>query len=124
MARSESSRRGRLALVAPVALAFASASELPQPFVFVAGVEGAGHHGIVHALLHGKYMRVAKGPGGYVPAEPLKRYWRRDLWTNFFSFLLNAPTRARDASRGGGSGARASARRARRACRATTRMPE
>ena len=50
----------------------------------------------VHALLHGKYMRVAKGPGGYVPAEPLKRYWRRDLWTNFFSFLLNAPTRALD----------------------------
>ena len=51
MARSESSRRVRLALVAPVALAFASASELPQPFVFVAGVEGAGHHGIVHALV-------------------------------------------------------------------------
>jgi len=50
----------------------------------------------VHALLHGKYMRVAKGPGGYVPAEPLKRYWRRDLWTNFFSFLLNTPTRALD----------------------------
>ena len=50
----------------------------------------------VHALLHGKYMRVAKGPVGYVPAEPLKRYWRRDLWTSFFAQLLNAPTRALD----------------------------
>jgi checkpoint serine/threonine-protein kinase len=50
----------------------------------------------VHALLHGKYMRVAKGPGGYAPLEPLKRYWRRDLWSSFFFQLLNAPTRALD----------------------------
>ena len=50
----------------------------------------------VHALLHGKYMRVVQGPGGYAPAEPLKRYWRRDLWTNFFAQLLNAPTRTLD----------------------------
>ena len=48
----------------------------------------------VHTLLHGKYMRVTRGEQGYVPVEPLRRWWKRDLWTVFFSTLLNLETRA------------------------------
>ncbi|KMZ58143.1 putative protein kinase [Zostera marina] len=53
----------------------------------------------VHMLLHGDYMIIEKkhasdGLSYYYPKSPLKRYWNKDLWSNFFSTLLN--TRSND----------------------------
>jgi len=51
----------------------------------------------VHCLLHGKYMTVSRRGGGKVrPREPLKRYWRTDLWDAFFDETLNGETRRLD----------------------------
>lgn len=48
----------------------------------------------VYALLYGRYMTVDRRGDGYRQREPLRRYWRTDLWEAFFSTLLNVPTRA------------------------------
>ena len=71
----------------------------------------------VHCLLHGKYMTVSRRGGGKVrPREPLKRYWRTDLWDAFFDETLNGETRLDDPPRSGtcaGCSRRTSAPRAR-----------
>ncbi|KAM7271709.1 hypothetical protein ACFE04_030923 [Oxalis oulophora] len=48
---------------------------------------------IAHMMLHGSYMEIEKKASndGYVyqPKASFKRYWKVDLWKNFFTKLLN-----------------------------------
>ncbi|XP_050382639.1 mitotic checkpoint serine/threonine-protein kinase BUB1 [Argentina anserina] len=50
---------------------------------------------VVHMMLHSSYMEIDKKPssdGGYVylPKASFKRYWKVELWKNFFEKLLNS----------------------------------
>ncbi|KAL6138003.1 hypothetical protein ACLB2K_063291 [Fragaria x ananassa] len=50
---------------------------------------------VVHMMLHSSYMEIYKKPspdGGYVyqPKASFKRYWKVELWKNFFVKLLNS----------------------------------
>ncbi|CAL4097009.1 unnamed protein product, partial [Meganyctiphanes norvegica] len=48
---------------------------------------------IAHCLLWGTYMNVTKdGRGNWNIKGTYKRYWNRNLWSNFFQTMLNAPS--------------------------------
>ena len=49
----------------------------------------------VHCLLYGSYMEVELTPGTtntYRQRQPLRRYWKTELWEVVFDRLLNQPT--------------------------------
>ena len=49
----------------------------------------------IHCLLYGSYMEVELTPGTtntYRQRQPLRRYWKTELWEVIFDRLLNQPT--------------------------------
>lgn len=49
----------------------------------------------IHCLLYGSYMEVELAPGttnAYRQRQPLRRYWKTELWEVVFDRLLNQPT--------------------------------
>jgi checkpoint serine/threonine-protein kinase len=63
-----------------------------KPWTFQADTFGA--LGCVHAMLFGTYMEVDldERSGRWRRREPLKRYWRTELWEPLFDDLLNVPS--------------------------------
>ncbi|KAK3251841.1 hypothetical protein CYMTET_38834 [Cymbomonas tetramitiformis] len=63
-----------------------------RPWKYQADLFGLA--GVVHCMLHGRYMEVQylegeSGAACYAPQEPLKRYWQTELWGQLFETLLN-----------------------------------
>jgi len=48
--------------------------------------------GITHTLLHGTYLQLCfdHTQSKWKPKLPFKRYWKKDVWEEFFQTLLNS----------------------------------
>lgn len=44
-----------------------------------------------HVLLYGTHIEIDYSPSTrrWMPRKPLRRYWKKDLWNDFFDTLLN-----------------------------------
>jgi checkpoint serine/threonine-protein kinase len=62
-----------------------------QPWTYQTDIFGIC--AVAHTMLHADYLEVVQEPttARWKPKEPFKRYWKRELWEQFFDACLNIP---------------------------------